>query len=40
MTLSKTWLKNNKHKLEYVQIEVYNNEVIRRECRNGGGVGV
>ena len=38
MTLSKTWLKNNKHMLEYVQIEVYNNEFISREGRRVGGV--
>ena len=40
MTLSETWLKNNKHMLEYVQIEGYNSEFINREGRRSGGVGV
>ena len=38
MTLSETWLKSNKHMLEYVQIESYNSEFINREGRRGGGV--
>ena len=38
MTLSKTWLKNNKHMLKFVQIEVYNNKFISREGGRGGGV--
>ena len=40
MTLSETWLKNNKLMLEYVQIGGYNNEFINREGRRGGGIGV
>ena len=40
LALSETWLKNNKHMLEYVQIEGYNSEFINREGRTGGGVGL
>ena len=39
-TLSETWLKNNKHMLECVQIEGYKSEFINTEGRRGGGVGV
>ena len=40
MTLSETWLKNNKHMLEYVQVDGYNSEFINRGGRKSGGVGV
>ena len=40
MTLSESWLKNNKHMLDYVQIDGYNSEFISREGRRGRGVGV
>ena len=40
MTLSETWLKNNKHMLEYVQVDGYNSEFINRRGRKSGGVGV
>ena len=40
MTLSETWLKNDKHMIDYVQIEGYNTEFRHRQGRRGGGVGL
>ena len=39
VTLSETWLKNNKTQLEYVQIDGYKSEFKSRESISGGGVG-
>ena len=38
-TQSKHWLKNNKHMLEYAQIEGYNSKFVGRDGRKGGGFG-
>ena len=40
MTLSETWLKNDKHVIDYVQIEGYNTEFRQRQGRRRGGVGL
>ena len=39
VTLSETWLKNNKTQLEYVQIDGYKSEFKNREPKFGGGLG-
>ena len=39
VALSKTWLKNNKTQLEYVQIDGYKSQFKNRESKSGGGVG-
>ena len=39
VALSETWLKDNKHQYEYVQIPGYNTVFRNRENKNGGGVG-
>jgi len=40
ITLSETWLKDNKHLLEYVKINGYNFSFKNRDEKRGGGVGV
>ena len=39
VALSKTWLKNNKTQLEYVQIDGYKSQFKNRESKSGGAVG-
>ena len=39
VALSETWLKDNKHQYEYVQIPGYNTVFRNRENKKGGGVG-
>ena len=39
LTLSETWLKDNRQLLEYVSIPGYNFEFRNRENIRGGGVG-
>ena len=39
VALSETWLKDNKHQNEYVQIPGYNTIFRNRENKKGGGVG-
>ena len=40
ITLSKTWLKNDKHLLEYVSLPGYKFSCRNRDEKRGGGVGV
>ena len=40
ITLSETWLKDNKLLLQYVSIPGYNFEFLNRQNKRGGGVGV
>jgi len=40
ITLSETWLKDNKHLLEYVKLSGYNFSFKNRDNKRGGGVGV
>ena len=39
VTLSETWLKNNKIQLEYVQIDSYKSEFKNRESKSRGRFG-
>ena len=39
IALSETWLKDNKHQINYVQIAGYNTVFRHREAKGGGGVG-
>ena len=39
VALSETWLKDNKHQYEYVQIAGYNTVFRNRENKKGGGAG-
>ena len=39
VALSETWLKDNEHHYEYVQISGYNTVFRNRESKKGGGVG-
>ena len=40
ITLSETWLKNDKHLLEYVNLPGYKFSYRNRDEKRGGGVGV
>ena len=40
ITLSKTWLKNDKHLSEYVNLPGYKFSYRNRDEKRGGGVGV
>ena len=40
ITLSETWLKNDKHLLEYVNLPGYKSSNKNRDEKRGGGVGV
>jgi len=40
ITLSETWLKNDRHLLEYVELPGYNFTYRNRDERRGGGVGI
>ena len=40
ITLSETWLKNNKHLLEYVRLTGYEFVYRNRDEKGGGGVGI